>query len=262
MRANGDIVFADQGSHRVRSLRDDASRTISTIAGTGLAGFSPDGTLATLAQTRFPAGITVDPLTDEVIFSDENSVVWRICGPFSSTPGVIARIVGTPGVRANSFKETPSAVLSLDNVSIGVPSMMDWSPSGLLYVVDRVRIVVGFDVLPELYTKVIIRYVLLSCSCRRGTSYTRSTPRLDSFLFLRGALRGPRVMVPTDLRLMPLYIFPVVLLWTRLRAMYSFRQMAMNGCVWQPATLILRCFIEYSCAAVADTNGESSWNHD
>lgn len=54
----GDLLFADSGTHTVR--RVDRTGTITTLAGTGVPGFSPDGTPATRAELRSPSGLAVD----------------------------------------------------------------------------------------------------------------------------------------------------------------------------------------------------------
>jgi predicted phage tail protein/sugar lactone lactonase YvrE len=54
--AGGDLYIADTGNHRVRKV--DTSGVISTVAGTGTAGFSGDGGPATAAQLNGPRDIT------------------------------------------------------------------------------------------------------------------------------------------------------------------------------------------------------------
>src|SRR4051812_38767964 len=54
----GNVIFADSNNHRVRKIAPDG--TISTIAGTGAAGFSGDSGLATAAQMITPKGIALD----------------------------------------------------------------------------------------------------------------------------------------------------------------------------------------------------------
>jgi uncharacterized protein (TIGR03437 family) len=54
----GNIYLSDTDHHRVRKI--DASGTITTLAGTGLPGFSGDGGPAALAQLNFPYGLSVD----------------------------------------------------------------------------------------------------------------------------------------------------------------------------------------------------------
>ena len=55
---NSVIFICDDQNHNVRQV--NASGIISTVAGTGTAGYSGDGGPATSAQLHFPSGITVD----------------------------------------------------------------------------------------------------------------------------------------------------------------------------------------------------------
>ena len=54
----GNIYIADTGNHRIRMI--DATGTITTIAGTGTAGYSGDGGSAVEAQLASPFALTVD----------------------------------------------------------------------------------------------------------------------------------------------------------------------------------------------------------
>ncbi|OGQ07844.1 MAG: hypothetical protein A3G32_06135 [Deltaproteobacteria bacterium RIFCSPLOWO2_12_FULL_40_28] len=55
---DGNLYFADYGNHKVRKV--DAGGTITTIAGTGTAGFSGDGGEAASAQLYHPVDTTLD----------------------------------------------------------------------------------------------------------------------------------------------------------------------------------------------------------
>lgn len=54
---NGQVYYAEGRSHRIRTILPDG--TLSTVAGTGEAGFSGDGGPATDAMIQFPAGIDI-----------------------------------------------------------------------------------------------------------------------------------------------------------------------------------------------------------
>ncbi len=56
--AAGNVYIADRDNHRIRKV--DASGDISTVAGTGAAGFSGDGGAAISAQINEPRGVDVD----------------------------------------------------------------------------------------------------------------------------------------------------------------------------------------------------------
>ncbi|MEO6940656.1 MAG: T9SS type A sorting domain-containing protein [Candidatus Kapaibacterium sp.] len=56
---SGNVYISDQGSNRIRKITATTG-LISTIAGTGIAGFSGDGGPAVLAQLNSPKGISID----------------------------------------------------------------------------------------------------------------------------------------------------------------------------------------------------------
>jgi DNA-binding beta-propeller fold protein YncE len=55
--ANGNLYLADAGNHRIR--RVDKNGIITTVAGTGVAGYSGDGGPATKAQLTYPLGLAI-----------------------------------------------------------------------------------------------------------------------------------------------------------------------------------------------------------
>lgn len=68
--ADGNLYIADTENHRVR--RVDVTGTIRTIAGTGVAGFSGDGGVATEAQLNEPKDVTVDAAGNVYIADTDN----------------------------------------------------------------------------------------------------------------------------------------------------------------------------------------------
>ncbi|MGI5921379.1 MAG: S-layer homology domain-containing protein [Syntrophomonadaceae bacterium] len=86
---DGCIYIADQVKHRIR--RVDRDGIITTIAGTGVSGFSGDGGPAYLAQMDEPWGIAVAP-DNSIYFADHtNHRIRRV-----DTNGIITTVVG-PG---------------------------------------------------------------------------------------------------------------------------------------------------------------------
>ena len=83
----GNIIIADSGNHRVRKITPDGF--LSTIAGTGTAGFSGDGGLATAAQIDSPDTIAIDK-NDNIYFYDFGNFRLRKITP----AGVISTIGG------------------------------------------------------------------------------------------------------------------------------------------------------------------------
>ena len=83
----GNIYLADLGNHRIRKV---TAGMISTVAGTGVAGFSGDGGLATAAAINTPYGMTIDASGDIYICDYGNFRVRRV-----SATGTISTIAGT-----------------------------------------------------------------------------------------------------------------------------------------------------------------------
>jgi sugar lactone lactonase YvrE len=74
---SGNLLITDQANNRVRQVTT-ATGVISTIAGTGTAGFSGDNGPATSAQLNFPSGILVNNSNQIFVADSFNSRVRRI----------------------------------------------------------------------------------------------------------------------------------------------------------------------------------------
>jgi SMP-30/Gluconolactonase/LRE-like region len=98
---HGDIYIADRGNARVRKV--SASGTITTIAGTGVPGFSGDGGPATSAQLNQPQGVAVDGHGNVYISDQFNARVRKV-----SASGTITTVAGNgkQGVVAVSGRAT------------------------------------------------------------------------------------------------------------------------------------------------------------
>lgn len=86
----GNLIICDQSNNRIRYL-DMTTGMISTIAGTGVAGFNSDGILANTAQVNFPWGVSVDDSNNIYIADFLNNRIREI----SVTTGLISTIAGT-----------------------------------------------------------------------------------------------------------------------------------------------------------------------
>jgi sugar lactone lactonase YvrE len=86
--ANGDLLIVDYGNHRVRRVAADGA--ISTLAGTGTAGFAGDGGAASAAQLNNPIGIAVGKDGAIYIGDAHNHRVRKIDGN-----GAIATMAGS-----------------------------------------------------------------------------------------------------------------------------------------------------------------------
>ncbi len=77
---SGNLYIADTGNNRIRKV--DADRTITTVAGTGTAGFSGDGGPATEAHLRNPYGVTLDG-SGNLYIADTNNHRIRLLTPLA-----------------------------------------------------------------------------------------------------------------------------------------------------------------------------------
>ena len=127
--SGGNIYLADTVNHRVRRIAPDG--TISTFAGTGVAGFSGDGGPATAARLQSPAETVIDA-AGNVYIADYNNRRVRVVSP----GGVISTIAGN-GV----FDLSPIYPQAGDggpalNAVFDTASSAAFGPSGDLYVAD------------------------------------------------------------------------------------------------------------------------------
>jgi RHS repeat-associated protein len=121
---DGSFYIADSLNERVR--RVGANGIITTFAGTGNAGLSGDGGLATLATLRTPSGVAVAPDGSLYILDQGNSCIRRV-GP----EGIITTVAGT-GVAGFSGDEGPATQAALNG-----PNGIAVGPDGSLYIADQ-----------------------------------------------------------------------------------------------------------------------------
>ncbi len=86
---DGKLYIADGNNNRIRMI-DLATGIITTVAGTGVAGFSGDGGPATAAKLDYPQRVDVDPLGRIYVADSDNHAIRRF------TPGgTITTVAGT-----------------------------------------------------------------------------------------------------------------------------------------------------------------------
>ncbi|MBT4497741.1 MAG: hypothetical protein HOC74_08470 [Gemmatimonadetes bacterium] len=86
----GNIFFADQGNHRVRRI-DAVTGIVTTIAGTGIAGYLGDGGPATAARLNIPTRMSADSAGNLFFGDQSNNRVRRI----DAVTGFITTVAGT-----------------------------------------------------------------------------------------------------------------------------------------------------------------------
>lgn len=102
--ASGNIFIADVFNNRIRKV-DAATNTITTIAGTGTAGFSGDNGVPTSAQLNAPYGIAFDKNGNLYIADAQNNRVRKITistNKISTIAGTGSAISGADGSVATS----------------------------------------------------------------------------------------------------------------------------------------------------------------
>jgi sugar lactone lactonase YvrE len=132
--ASDNVYIGDALNNRVRKL-DVTTGIITTVAGTGVAGFSGDGGLGTNAELNFPSRPALDAAGNLYIADFQNNRVRRV----DATTHVIVTVAGT-GTAAYSGDGGPARDADLSG-----PISVTVDTSGNLYVGDtnnaRIRVV-------------------------------------------------------------------------------------------------------------------------
>lgn len=105
----------------------DSVLSIQTVAGTGVAGFSPNGVAAASARLDGPAGVAVDTAGNVFVSEDNRNRVRRI----DAVTGIITTVAGT-GVMGYNGDGIPATAAHLFN-----PRGLAIGPDGDLYIADR-----------------------------------------------------------------------------------------------------------------------------
>ena len=117
--SSGNLYFADTAVHRIRKVTI-ATGVVSTVAGTGQAGYNGDDIAATSATMNTPTGIAVDS-SDNLYFADTHNFSIR---KVSAVTGVITRVAGIGGpplgitrdnIAATSFTLTNTYAVKADS---------------------------------------------------------------------------------------------------------------------------------------------------
>ena len=120
----GNLYIADRENHRVRKV--DTRGKITTIAGTGTAGFSGDGGKATDAMLRHPSGIAVDD-KGNIFISDRSNERVRVV----NSKGIISTYAGNgeDGAKGDSGPATQG--------QLSKPFGLALDKKGNLFIADR-----------------------------------------------------------------------------------------------------------------------------
>lgn len=122
----GNMLFVEMQNHLVRKV-DHKSGVISTIAGTGVAGFSGDGGPANEAQMNQPHSIALDD-KDRLFICDIKNHRIRVVDPET---GIISTFAGT-----GEKTRTPDGA-SFDGTPLNGPRALDFDGEHSLYLALR-----------------------------------------------------------------------------------------------------------------------------
>jgi trimeric autotransporter adhesin len=123
----GNLYFSQNLGHKIRKI--STTGVISTIAGTGMGGFSGDGGSAVTAQINQPAGLAIDTSGNIYFCDNANCRVRRI----AAVTGIITTIAGT-GVAGFNGDGIPASAAQLN-----YPQGLEIDKSGNIYISDGVN---------------------------------------------------------------------------------------------------------------------------
>jgi trimeric autotransporter adhesin len=120
------LYVADRLNNRIRKITP--AGTITTVAGTGLPGYSGDGGPATSALLNTPTGIAVDSAANLYIADNGNSVVRRV-----TASGLITTIAGNGNFSPISGDGGPAISATVAPYRVSVDS------TGSVYITDSIN---------------------------------------------------------------------------------------------------------------------------
>src|SRR5580700_6989794 len=137
----GNLYIADQGNSRIRKVTA-ATGIITTVAGTGVTGYSGDLGPATNAQFYDPTAVTVDSAGNLYIADRQNNVIREV----DATSGIIRTIAGDHALTTYSGG-SPFGSYSGDggpatSAGLDQPTGVAVDLSGNLYIADSVFTIV------------------------------------------------------------------------------------------------------------------------
>ena len=122
----GNLFIADSSNNRIRRV-DAATGVISTIAGTGVIGFTGDGGPATAATVSSPSSVALDPAGNLYFADSGNNLVRRI----DAFTGILTTVAGAPNTHGYSGDLGPATAATLNT-----PNGIAFDALGNLYIAD------------------------------------------------------------------------------------------------------------------------------
>ena len=137
----GNVYFCDRDNHVVRKV--DTNGIITTVAGTGSAGYNGDNIQGTTAQLNTPWRVTIDPAGNLYIADSVNDRIRKL-----APNGIITTVVGngSPGYTGDGGPAT--------SATLRIPEQAELDVFGNLYIVDS-----GNNVIRKVNTSGVITTV-------------------------------------------------------------------------------------------------------
>lgn len=122
--AAGNIYIADTNNNLVRKI--DSTGVITTVAGTGMSGYSGDGGLATRARLNLPTGLAFDAAGQLYIGDVGNSRIRRV-----DTAGNISTFAG------NGTQGSSGDGVAATSVQLTIPGNFTFDGAGEMWLIDN-----------------------------------------------------------------------------------------------------------------------------
>ncbi len=123
--SNGDLYVADRDNHRIRKI-DTTTGLISTVAGTGIAGYSGDNGPSNYSQLNSPHGLALDKMGNLYIADHDNHVIRKV----DLNTGIIITVAGDG---SNGFGGDGGAAVS---AQLSFPKGIVVDTDGNLFIAD------------------------------------------------------------------------------------------------------------------------------
>jgi hypothetical protein len=120
----GNLVIADSENHRIRRVA--LNGTITTIAGTGVAGYNGDDIQATTARLSFPIAVALDDSDNIFIVDNNNNRIRKV----TAATGIITTVAGNGGT-GDSGEGGPATAATFNE-----PQNVAVDAAGNLYISD------------------------------------------------------------------------------------------------------------------------------
>lgn len=130
--AGGNVYFTEYYEHRVRRI-DAATGVLTTVVGTGVAGFSGDGGPAAQAQLNYPQKLALDGAGNLFVADMENHRIRKV----DLTGGVITTVAGNGSPAAPTGSRAPDTAfdgLAATSAQVTWPVGLDVDPAGNIYI--------------------------------------------------------------------------------------------------------------------------------